>query len=202
MPGTPEPTQTVGSKAQVFHGTAKRTAGGLKKADLMQTDKGRIVSKKAHAAGLVAIKRLRNAGFVAKKGEFKLFSKESKKAAPAPAPVKSTVAKKAAPVKRTVAKTRAMSKENHKKAHNRAVKAWTTRRAAPKKVASKGGFADERKNSRKNERKNSRKNGGFADERKSRKDSRKDERKDSRKNGGFADERKNRKDSRKAERKD
>ena len=71
----------VGSKAQVFHGTAERTAGGLTKGDLMQTNAGRIVSKKQHAAGKVAIQRLRNAGFVAKKGEFKLFTKKSKKSA-------------------------------------------------------------------------------------------------------------------------
>lgn len=69
----------VGSKAQVFHGTADRTAGGLTKEDLMQTDKGRIVSKKQHKAGLQAIKRLRAAGFVAKKGEFKLFAKRGSK---------------------------------------------------------------------------------------------------------------------------
>lgn len=70
---------TVGSKAQVFHGTALRTAGGLTQDDLMKTDKGRIVSKKQHEAGKKAIKRLRNAGFVAKKGEFKLFSKKAAK---------------------------------------------------------------------------------------------------------------------------
>ena len=68
---------TVGSKAQVFHGTADRTVGGLKKGDLMQTKHGRIVSKKQHAAGKVAIRRLRAAGFVAKKGEFKLFTKKA-----------------------------------------------------------------------------------------------------------------------------
>jgi len=74
----------VGSKAQVFHGTAERTVGGLKKEDLMQTEKGRIVSKKQHKAGLKAINRLRAAGFVAKKGEFKLFSKKASKKAKAP----------------------------------------------------------------------------------------------------------------------
>jgi hypothetical protein len=81
MPAKP---LSVGSKAQVFHGTALRTAGGLKKEDLMKTDKGRIVSKKQHASGLKAINRLRKAGFVAKKGEFKLFTKKSgsKKASP------------------------------------------------------------------------------------------------------------------------
>jgi len=70
---------TIGSKAQVFHGTAKRTVGGLKKEDLMQTNSGRIVSKKQHAAGKKAIQRLRNAGYIAKKGEFKLFTKKAAK---------------------------------------------------------------------------------------------------------------------------
>ena len=37
---------TVGSKAQVFHGTADHTSGGLHKKDLKQTTDGRIVSKK------------------------------------------------------------------------------------------------------------------------------------------------------------
>ena len=37
---------TVGSKAQVFHGTAHKTSGGLEKKHLKQTDEGRIVSKK------------------------------------------------------------------------------------------------------------------------------------------------------------
>jgi hypothetical protein len=67
----------VGSKAQVFHGTAERTTGGLKRADLMQTNAGRIVSRKQHEQGKKAIQRLRNAGYVAKKGEFKLFKKAS-----------------------------------------------------------------------------------------------------------------------------
>lgn len=69
--------QTVGSRAQVFHGTAKHTSGGLEKSDLMM-HKGRIVSRKAHKAGLRAITRLRKAGYVAKKGTFKLFKKHSK----------------------------------------------------------------------------------------------------------------------------
>ena len=66
---------TKGSMAQVFHGTAKHTPGGLVKKDLMKTKNGRIVSKKKHAAGLKAIKRLRKLGYVAKKGTFKLFKK-------------------------------------------------------------------------------------------------------------------------------
>ena len=66
---------TVGSKAQVWHGTAKRTSGGLTKKDLMKTKKGRIVSRRKHAAGKKALKNLKKAGFVAKKGTFKLFKK-------------------------------------------------------------------------------------------------------------------------------
>jgi len=65
----------VGSRIQVMHGTADHTAGGLKKGDLMM-HKGRIVSRKAHAAGKKAIQRLRAAGYIAKKGHFKLFSKK------------------------------------------------------------------------------------------------------------------------------
>jgi hypothetical protein len=71
---------TVGSRAQVFHGTADKTAGGLTRKDLMKSKTGKIVSKKAHAAGLKAITRLRKAGFVAKKGTFRLFTKKSGKA--------------------------------------------------------------------------------------------------------------------------
>jgi hypothetical protein len=65
----------VGTKAQVWHGTAKHTSGGLTKKDLMRTRKGRIVSKKKHAAGKKALKRLLKAGYKAKKGTFKLFRK-------------------------------------------------------------------------------------------------------------------------------
>ena len=66
---------TVGSKAQVWHGTAKHTSGGLKKKDLMK-HKGKIVSRRKHAAGLKAIKKLRKLGYTAKKGTFKLFKKQ------------------------------------------------------------------------------------------------------------------------------
>ena len=65
----------VGTKAQVYHGTAKHTSGGLKKKDLMKTKRGRIVSRAKHALGKKALKNLRKAGYVAKKGTFKLFKK-------------------------------------------------------------------------------------------------------------------------------
>ena len=67
--------QTVGSKSQVWHGTANHTPGGLHKTDLMKTKKGRIVSKKKHAIGMRRIKTLRKLGYKPKKGTFKLFRK-------------------------------------------------------------------------------------------------------------------------------
>lgn len=68
----------VGSKAQVFHGTAKHTPGGLTKKDLMKHH-GRIISRKKHAAGKKAIKHLRALGYIAKKGTFRLMSKSMAK---------------------------------------------------------------------------------------------------------------------------
>jgi hypothetical protein len=59
-----------------MHGTADHTSGGLRKGDLDQKANGRIVSRKASAAGKKALKRLTDAGYVAKKGEFKLFKKQ------------------------------------------------------------------------------------------------------------------------------
>jgi hypothetical protein len=68
----------VGSKLLVFRGEAKHTPGGLKKSDLMR-HKGRIISRKKHAAGKKAIKHLRELGYIAKKGTFKLFKKSDAK---------------------------------------------------------------------------------------------------------------------------
>ena len=67
----------VGSKAQVFHGTAKHTSGGLTKKDLVQNKHGRIVSRKKMMAGKKALKYLTRKGYKAKKGSFKLFKKHS-----------------------------------------------------------------------------------------------------------------------------
>ena len=70
--------QSTGSRAQVWHGTAKKTSGGLTKSNLMMNKHGRIVSKKKHASGKKTIKNLKKLGYVAKKGEFKLFRKGNK----------------------------------------------------------------------------------------------------------------------------
>ena len=41
-------SKTVGSRAEVFHGNAHHTSGGLTKNDLMKNKHGEIVSKKKH----------------------------------------------------------------------------------------------------------------------------------------------------------
>lgn len=71
--------QTVGSKAQVWHGTAKHTSGGLTKSNLMKNKHGRIVSKRKHDLGKKSIKNLTKLGYVPKKGQFKLFRKHTAK---------------------------------------------------------------------------------------------------------------------------
>ena len=70
--------KAIGSKAEVWHGTARHTSGGLTRPDLMKTKHGRIVSRKQHRAGKEAVKRLYEMGYRPKKGVFKLFSSERK----------------------------------------------------------------------------------------------------------------------------
>ncbi len=62
--------ELVGSRRQVFNGTAYKTAGGLKKDNLMQNKKTRaIVSKKKHLSAKRE-NRLVKAGYGTKKGHF------------------------------------------------------------------------------------------------------------------------------------
>jgi hypothetical protein len=65
----------VGSKLQVFNGSAKHTSGGLTKSDLVQNKHGRIVSRRKMMQGKKALKYLTRKGYKAKKGVFKLFRK-------------------------------------------------------------------------------------------------------------------------------
>jgi hypothetical protein len=65
----------VGSRAQVWHGTAKRTPGGLQKKDLLMNKHGRIVSK-AKSIKAKKEKRLEKAGYFTKKGKFGYVKKE------------------------------------------------------------------------------------------------------------------------------
>ena len=55
----------IGSRAEVMHGSAEMTEGGLKKKDLYLDDKdGRIKSRKAHAAAMARMKAEGKAHFV------------------------------------------------------------------------------------------------------------------------------------------
>ncbi len=67
----------IGSRAQVWHGTAYKTNGGLKKSDLVQNKNGRIVSKAKHSTAKKE-QRLLKHGYGTKKGKFG-FVKVSKK---------------------------------------------------------------------------------------------------------------------------
>lgn len=59
----------IGTRAQVWHGTAFKTSGGLSKTALFQNKAGRIVSRKKHASAKKE-KRLVKAGYGTKKGKF------------------------------------------------------------------------------------------------------------------------------------
>merc|ERR1712199_49737 len=77
------------AKASVWLGGKEKTVGGLKKSDLMKSKTGKLVSKKAHAAGkkayanikgwTVAVQKARKAlnvkGFVAVKKGSPLYKK-------------------------------------------------------------------------------------------------------------------------------
>lgn len=68
----------IGTRAEVWHGTAKKTSGGLTKSDLMMNKHGRIVSKaKYHTAKKEM--RLVKHGYTAKKGQFGFVKVGSKK---------------------------------------------------------------------------------------------------------------------------
>lgn len=68
----------VGSRAQVWHGTAKKTSGGLTRKDLLKNKAGRIVSKRKHFTAKKD-KRLVKAGYLTKKGKFGFIKKDGKK---------------------------------------------------------------------------------------------------------------------------
>lgn len=61
--------KTTGTRAEVWHGTAKHTSGRLNKSNLMMNKWGRIVSRKKHATASRE-KRLVKAGYGTKKGQF------------------------------------------------------------------------------------------------------------------------------------
>lgn len=62
-------SKVIGTRAEVWHGTAHKTAGGLTKSHLMKNKAGRIVSKAKHMTAKKE-KRLLNAGYGTQKGKF------------------------------------------------------------------------------------------------------------------------------------
>ena len=72
----------VGKRAQVWHGTAFKTSGGLEKKDLLMNKNGRVVSLSKHKHEK-KVDRLGELGIKAVKGKFgptkKAMSKGSKK---------------------------------------------------------------------------------------------------------------------------
>ena len=67
----------IGSRAQVWHGTAYKTSGGLKKDNLLQNKNGRIVSKAKHYTAKKE-KRLEKAGYKTVKGKFGFIKSNAK----------------------------------------------------------------------------------------------------------------------------
>ena len=59
----------IGSRAQVMHGTANHTTGGLTKGDLKYNKHGRIVSRKKSQKAKKE-KRLEKAGYKTRRGKF------------------------------------------------------------------------------------------------------------------------------------
>jgi len=69
--------KTFGSRAEVFHGNAKKTSGGLTKKDLIKNKNGGIVSRKKHLTAKKE-KRLEKFGYFAQKGKFGFVKKQTK----------------------------------------------------------------------------------------------------------------------------
>ena len=69
--------KTFGSRAEVFHGTAKKTSGGLEKKDLLKNKHGEIVSRKKHLSAKKE-KRLEKHGFFTQKGKFGFVKRDKK----------------------------------------------------------------------------------------------------------------------------
>lgn len=65
----------IGSRAQVYHGTAYKTPGNLTKSQILMNKHGRIVSSKKHATAKRE-KRLEKAGYFTRKGKFGYVKKE------------------------------------------------------------------------------------------------------------------------------
>lgn len=63
----PNTQKTIGTKKEVYHGLAKRTAGRLTKSDLIKNSRGKIVSKKQAALGKKNYQHIKKYSFKKKK---------------------------------------------------------------------------------------------------------------------------------------
>jgi hypothetical protein len=68
----------IGSRAQVWHSTAFKTTGGLRKRHLKKNKHGNIVSKTKSAKGAQLLKRLTSKGYHTKKGHFGFVKRKPK----------------------------------------------------------------------------------------------------------------------------
>ena len=66
----------IGSRRQVWNGTAKKTSGGLTKSDLIMSH-GRIVSKSKHFSAKKEMRLLKH-GYGTKKGKFGYVKRDGK----------------------------------------------------------------------------------------------------------------------------
>ena len=69
--------KTFGSRAEVWHGNAKKTKYGLTKQGLLKNKHGEIVSKKKHFTAKKE-KRLEKAGYFTQKGKFGWVKRDAK----------------------------------------------------------------------------------------------------------------------------
>lgn len=68
----------IGSRAEVMHGTAYKTAGNLTKDKLKYNKHHKIVSRAKSAKGAQMLKRLTDKGFYTRKGKFGYVKKDGK----------------------------------------------------------------------------------------------------------------------------
>ena len=68
----------IGSRAEVMHGSAYKTSGGLKKHELKYNKHGKIVSRAKSAKGKTLLKRLTDKGYYTRKGKFGYVKKSAK----------------------------------------------------------------------------------------------------------------------------
>ena len=101
--------KAVGSRAEVMHGNAMRTAGGLTKEKLKHNKHGSIVSRKASRRAKRE-NRLVKAGFVTQKGKFGTIKVEPKSSPKAGRRSRSRSRSRTPPLRRSRSRSRSRRK--------------------------------------------------------------------------------------------